>query len=440
MKGRRKLFAAFAAALFLLSGCSIAEIDELYSLPRAPQEYLALQELIDAEIRAGSEYSAPTAGSLRQSIQLTDLDGDGTNEALAFLRNQELQPEICIYRKDGEAYKAAGRIVGDGTAIGRVEYEDLNGDGISEILVSWEVNAEMRLLKAYSIMDWNPAVLLTASCVDFLIADPDSNGTDDILALNLETSGGKVDMFTLNGHGDVLQKSAKLSASLKSADRFRVATITGGIPAIFVEGQYISDDSGYLLTDIIIYSNGELKNITLSSQTGDSVAKRHYPVYSTDIDGNGTLDVPFAEKLPGPVSSDYYIFDWYSYDRDGNAEKCASTYHDYTDGWFFKLPDDWRSGIAVRRESTVSGERAIIFSTYDATSGQVTDRLTIYTLSDENRTDRATLDGRFVLLGSGTVIYAAKVNTDSGAADEAEKQQIIDRFHLISSEFNTGAL
>ena len=437
MKGRHKLFAAFVAALFFLAGCSIAEVDELYSLPRAPQEYLALQELIDAEITGGSEYSAPTAGSLRQSIQLTDLDGDGTNEALAFLRNRQLQPEICIYRKDGATYKSAGRIVGDGTAIGRVEYVDLNGDGVSELIVSWEVNAEMRLLKAYSIKDWTPAVLLTASCVDFLIGDPDSDGTADILSLNLETSGGKVDMYTLNGHGDVLKKSDKLSASLKSANRFRIGTITGGIPAIFVEGQYLAQDSSYLLTDIIICSDGELKNITRSSQTEDSAAKRQYPVYSTDIDGNGTFDVPFVEKLPGPVSAEYYIFDWYSYNRDGNAEKCASTFHDYTDAWFFELPEAWRNGIAVRRENTVPGERAIIFSTYDVTSGQVTDRLTIYTLSDENRTDRATLDGRFVLLGSRTVIYAAKVNSDLG---EAEKQEIIDRFHLISSEFNTGAL
>lgn len=437
MEKRRRLFAAVIAALFLLSGCSIAEIDELYSLPQAPKEYLQLQELIDDEIAAGSEYSAPTAGSLRQSIQLTDLDGDGTNEALAFLRNKELQPEICVYRKTDGVYETAAAIIGDGTAIGRVEYEDLNGDGISEILVSWEVSAELRLLKVYSMKNWASSVLLTASCIDFQIGDPDSNGINDIVALNLETSGGKVDMFTIDRNGNVRQKSAVLSASLKTADRFRIAAIDGGVPAVFVEGQYSADDSSCLLTDIIVYTGGELKNITLGDDSEDSDAIRRCSVYSTDIDDNGTLDVPSAERLAsaGGGTAEYWIFDWYSYDKDGKSVKCASTYHDYTDGWFFALPDEWRESISVRRESSAAGEIAVVFSSADEETGELTDRLIVYTLTDENRTDRAAIDGRFVLMSSGTVVYAAKIITSNSS-----EQEIAGRFHLISSEFNTGAL
>jgi hypothetical protein len=429
--------AALFAALFVLSGCSAAEMSALYSLPQAPKEYLQLQTLIDDEIRSGSEYSAPTAGSLRQSIQLTDLDGDGVNEALAFLRNGALQPEICVYRKSGDAYTAAARIVGNGTAIGRVEYQDLNGDGVFEILVSWEVNAEMRLLKAYAISGWKPAVLLTASCADFLIGDLDANGVSDILALNLDASGGKVDMYTINKLGDVARRSAKLSASLKTAERFRIAPISGKLPAVVVEGQYSSEDSSHLLTDLIVYSGGELKNITLSSLSGDSAAQRHYAVYSTDIDGDGTLDVPFAERAISPGGSEYYVFDWYSYAGNGERVLCASTYHDYADGWFFEIPDDWKEGLAIRRESADAGARAIVFSMDDPETGEMKDRLTIYTFTDENRTERAVLDGRFALLSSGTVVYAARL---AAAAGETEKQAVADRFHLISSEFNTGTL
>jgi len=39
------------------------------------------------------------------------------------------------------------------------------------------------------------------------------------------------------------------------------------------------------------------------------------------------------------------------------------------------------------------------------------------------------------------VIYAAEINTDSNHQTyEAEKRDIINRFHLISSEWITGAL
>ncbi len=432
MEKKRRLLAAIAAALFLLSGCSLVSIDGLYSLPQAPKEYLQLQELIDEEIRSGSEYSAPTAGSLRQSIQLTDLDGDGTNEALAFLRNKDLQPEICVYRKTDGNYRAEAVITGDGTAIGRVEYEDIDGDGTSEILVSWEVSAELRLLNAYTMKDWTPAVLLTASCLDFRLGDLDGNGMTDVLALDLGTSGGKVDMYTADRSGNITQKSANLSASLKTADRFRIAEIEDGTPAVFVEGQYLTEGSNSLLTDIFVYADGELKNI-MCGETDDSDAKRQYSVYSTDIDGNGTLDVPFAEKIAG--SPDYWILDWYTYDGDGNSVKCASTYHDFTDGWFFVLPEEWRSTITISRENPVSGERAVIFSSADEATGKLSDRLVIYTFTDENRADRAQSDGRFELISSGTVVYAAKI-MENGATE----QEITNRFHLISSEFNTGAL
>ena len=437
MKKRMRFIAAAVAAFLLLSGCALSEIGGLYSLPQATEEYLQLQELIDAEIAEGSEYSAPTVGSLRQSIQLADLDGDGTNEALAFLRNAEKQPEICIYRKNGANFEPAAFVVGDGDAIGRVEYEDLDGDGFLEILTSWEVSAEMRLLKVYSLRGWKQSVLLTSSCLDFLIGDLNSDGVSDVLTLDLDTSGGKVDMFTIDRSGEVNEKTAELSSSLITADRFRIANIDGEVPAAFIEGQYSADDSSCLLTDIIVCKDGELRNITRSVETGDSDTKRSYSVYCTDIDGNGTLDVPYAEMLENSSASsaEHFVFDWFSYAADGNKTKCVSTYHNYSDGWFFEIPDEWRDKLSVKKESIVSGEKAVVFSLNDSQSGRLTNMLTVYTLTDENRLDRAKFKGRFVLMSSDTVVFAAKI-MDTNISE----QEIIDRFHLISSEWNAGLL
>lgn len=438
MKKRILLLALCAAALFSLAGCALVGADELYSLPQASKEYLQLQELITAETAAGSEYAAPTAGSLRQSIQLVDLDKDGDNEALAFLRNKNLQPEICVYRKVGENYEAAIRIVGDGSAVGRVEYEDFDGDGVLDILVSWEVSAEMRLLKVYSIRDWTSAVLLTASCIDFLPGDVDTNGKTDIFVLNLDDNGGNVSLYTVDARNEVLESTARASASLKTANRFRLASIAEGMPAVFLESEFSVDDSSYLLTDIFVYTGSELKNIMIEGSGGDSLAQRRYPVYCTDIDGNGSLDVPFPERMQGAAASEYYIFDWYTFGADGSRVKSASTYHSFTEGWFYALPEEWRSQISIRKESKLPGERAVIFSLASGERGETRTLLTIYILTDENRTERARMDGRFVIESSGTVVYAAKLA--DAEADEAARQEIIDRFHLITSEFNTGTL
>ena len=86
-----------AALLFCLSGCYSGNIDQFFSLPMASEEYRQLQSLIDEELASGSEYAAPTHGSYRQSVQLSDVDGDGADEALAFFRDAAKNPRINIY-------------------------------------------------------------------------------------------------------------------------------------------------------------------------------------------------------------------------------------------------------------------------------------------------------------------------------------------------------
>ena len=441
MKRKTALFALIVFIICAFSACSVQEIDELYSLPQPSQEYLQLQKLIDAEIAAGSEYSAPTAGSLRQSVQLADLDGDGVNEALAFFTNAET-PKICVYRKNSGGYAQALAITGDGTSCGRVEYADLDGDGFSEILISWRTSSDMKLLKAYSVKNWASTVLLTTSCTDFQTGDLNMDGTTDIAALKFESGSGTVEMYSLERDGEIVQSSAKLSASLTHIDRFRVGGLGGGVPAVFVEGQYTDEeDNDFCLTDIIISTEGKLKNITMSPEGTDSDTKRHYQVYCTDIDSNGAMEVPIAEKVfaqPGSTTESY-VFDWYSYSPDGARTLCASTYHCEADGWYVVLPEAWREGFTVRRETALlSGERAVVLSQADD-EGKVTDLLTIYALSGENRRDRAKIAGRFVLLQGETVIYAAKLPSGE-TATESQQHDLADRFHLIYTEWNTGAV
>ena len=98
-------FLLLAALLFCLSGCYSGNIDQYFSLPMASEEYRQLQSLIDEELASGSEYAAPTHGSYRQSVQLSDVDGDGADEALAFFRDSGKNPKINIYSSEDGEYR-----------------------------------------------------------------------------------------------------------------------------------------------------------------------------------------------------------------------------------------------------------------------------------------------------------------------------------------------
>ncbi|NCC66920.1 MAG: VCBS repeat-containing protein [Clostridia bacterium] len=445
MKRNARVVAAMTAALTLLSGCAgIGSIDELYSLPQPQEEFLQLQELINEEIEAGCEYSAPTAGSQRQSIQLVDIDGNGMEEALAFLRTTEETPKICVYRNVNGVYESACTITGEGTGIGRVEYADLNGDGFMELVVSWIMTSDLKLVKSYSLKDWTSAVMLLQSCTDFLVGDMNSDGRADVAVLNFEDESGNVSVFSADIAGEVTQSSASVSVSLTTADRFRISTIQNNTPAVFVEGHYGSTETGvWYLTDVFVMSDGALKNITQDAQTLNSTAKRPYAVYSYDINSDGALEIPSAEKTfaQNGVIAQYYVFDWFGYDAQGVGTKVLSTYHCYNDGWYLVLPEQWREGFTVRRETDPTGERSVTISQLEENTGTVRDMLTVYTLTDENRAEKAELTGRFVLFSNDTAIYAAKFdNKPSTFITDEQKQEIIDGFHLIFSEWNTGAV
>ena len=76
-----------AALTLLLTGCFVKTVDELYTLPRHSDEYDRLELAIEKVLTSqNASYAAPVSGVNQQSVQLADLDGDGMDEAIAFLK------------------------------------------------------------------------------------------------------------------------------------------------------------------------------------------------------------------------------------------------------------------------------------------------------------------------------------------------------------------
>ena len=87
--GSRKLCGVLLGALICactLTGCVGQQADELYALPKQPDEYYELQNAIDQVLVSDAAYSGPLSGSNQQAVQLADLDGDGQDEAIVFIK------------------------------------------------------------------------------------------------------------------------------------------------------------------------------------------------------------------------------------------------------------------------------------------------------------------------------------------------------------------
>ena len=425
-----------------LSGCSFGTIDELYSLPKASEQYLQLEELALLERAEGFAYSAPIAGNYRQSILFYDLDSDGNDEALVFFRGNDQILKICIYsRFEDDDFQLASTVEGEGTAIRRVDFADFDGDDRQEIIILWQMSADTRIMRVYSISGWNSSEILSSSdCLDFRFADMDNDGNTELIALHTIASAlGSISMYKFPDTGEPIRSDAKLSPGITSLSRMRTGYISENTTAIFIEGML---ESGSCFTDILVDRDGHLTNITAAGYSGVSSALRDEEIYSTDIDNDKIMEVPSIVRLFDETGSrtGYYRLDWYDYDIHGQKELNLSTYHCYSDDWYIVLPRDWLDGLMIRREDSVSGERVVVFSIRDPLTDSFSDILVVYKLTGDNRHDRSKQDGRFILLENFTTIYAAKVLHEGGIVRGFTENDIRENFDLIYMEWNVGTL
>ncbi|MBQ9857864.1 MAG: VCBS repeat-containing protein [Oscillospiraceae bacterium] len=442
----KKLLLVCVIAVFfaVLTGCMATSAEELYSLPQSSERYVQIQNKVDELQEGGLEFAAPTAGSYRQAIQLQDLDGDGTEEAVVFFRTDEDgKKPLCIYilRDVGVTFEVAAVIEGDGTSIDSVTYIDMNGDGALEIAVGWQMTTSVKNISVYSVKDYQPVQLVFSNYSHYTNADMDSDGDYELLLLHTGTSetAGDVTMYMLMDDGEVVSSTAYLSALAERTSRVQTGLLSDKTRAVFVDS---ACEEG-VLTDIIALLDGSLVNITIDGETMNSDTFRSYSVYCSDINSDGVIEIPEPVQFMPQSETLYYAINWNTCSGSGESDVALTTYHNYSDGWYLILPEQSIENITIRREDRVSGERAVVFSIItgetDADGNPVLhDFMEIYTLSGDNREDRAKLSGRFTVARNDEQIFAVWIM--SGGEQYMTRDYVNENFRLIHTTWLTGTV
>ena len=434
------LLAIFAA--ICLAGCLRVTADDLYSLPQMSEQYLRLSEQIESVLNQGAEYSPPTGGSNRQSVQLKDLDGDGRSEVVAFFSfPAESTLKIYIFTMLEEDYTVAEVIEGSGTSFESIRYEDMNGDGMMELIVGWQMSATLKYFSIYSIKDFRSALLAIGEYSELTVFDINGDGKNDVIALRLpsQEAGAVAQMLALMEDGEVVSEEARLSGGIEAIARISTGKLADGVPAIFVEseGKY---DEGSLVTDICAFRDGGFSNISLTSLSGISEETvRERTIYSSDVDNSGIIKVPKPRLLRAQSETAYYAIDWYTFRSSGNSYLALTTYHNNSDEWFLILPFDWRGKVSVKREGIVSGERTVIFSYIGEDDEEYIDFLKIYKSYGDIGAERAKLPGRTLLMTEGTSTYAFELLAPANSFGLSFDEELIKgNFRLIYSDWLSG--
>lgn len=425
------------------TGCVPQTAESLYALPKQSDEYYQLQSAIDGVMGHDAVYAGPLTGSNQQAVQLADLDGDGRNEAIAFVRTTGEKPlKFYIFDETADgSYENTAAMEGDGSAFDSVEYVQLDEQPGLEILVGRRLSDQiLQSLSAHSYENGTLSELMSTNYTEYTVADLDSDDRRDVFVLRLESEGDSTAELYRYRQGELIRgQEADLSKGAGQVKRMVAGYVSPDVPAVFVASSYGEDT---IVTDIFAFRDGQFCNVAANAQTGVSAQTvRSCNVYASDIDSDGLIELPTPVALPSAHAQDQtqWVIDWYNLLPNGEKQVKLTTYHNYQTGWYLEIPETWRDRLTVFHTAMETGMQGNVFAQWNGRDAEAETIFTLYVLSGEDRMEQAQTDGRFLLAEKGETVYAAELGTCS-LAKTLNQELLRAMFHFIQVDWNSGEL
>lgn len=424
------MLTAVAVLPLVLTGClATSTLEDLFTLPQPPIEYTDLSDTIHGLLADGYEYASPTAGQNIQSVQMVDLNWDGRSEAVAFFRKptDDKPLKIMIFHFLNGGYELAATIESSGTAVERVEYRDMNGDGMQELVVGWKIGPDVQNVAVYSVGS-EQTMLMQTNYTRYSIQEMDGDGIPSLMVLRADAEGASVaEFYGWRSEAMELVYHCALSSTMAALSGGSVVSgmLDEDTPAVFVTGV---NEEGMAVTDILACrDNGTLTNAALSRLTGLSAVIYPYrQLQPQDLNGDGIVEIPAPVGIPELGKQNDGLVDWLHCDIEGDLDRVATTYHCLSTGWYLLVPEDWVDHVTTSAMESGLNESQVTLRV----DGKVV--ASVYAITGENRENRALRGDRTVLRRRTDIVYAGEVEENSLAFD---KEQLRSSFRLIVSSW-----
>ena len=438
MRNRLISCVAMILTVLLLNGCTMVTVDQMYQPPKRSAAYEDLQRSIDSAM-VGMQYASPLSGENRQTVQMADLDGDGTEEYLLFARDTSENPmKILIFRKDEKSCRLIETIGCRGSEFDLVEYVNLDDRPGVELVIGCRVSEMvLRSLSVYSFADGEASQLMGINYSKIVPVDLDSDGMTELMVINRGESDEDNAIAALYDYQDgavTRTHQASMSESSAHIKRIMVGRLHGNVPAVFVASR-VADSA--IITDVFALKNGRFTNVSFSNDSGTSVQTlRNYYVYADDIDADGMLELPDLIDMK-PVentwmASNQKLIRWYAMDLAGDEVDKMYTFHNFDGGWYLQLDK-----FLIPRISVIQQGSSYLFYLWDELFQDTQILMTIHALTGHEREHTASSRGYYVLHRAEGVLYA--VDTETVAMELGLIPELLaESFHRIQMDWKNG--
>lgn len=373
----KKIFSICLIIIICLtfSSCdfSINTVDTLMRPPKLSGESNLLQVAFEKSLDNDSVIMKnPISGDNRSSFLFYDLDGDNTPEAFAFYSDPSTSEVayFSIFKKNTNDWVRVANIKGRGEEIYEIEFADLNGDGVFEIIISWSFLTATeksknnsfsfvsdRVLTVYSYTEKETKLLKTEYFTKIFVDDFNNDKCDDILLININLANieNRTNARLISFNSDYIVDTDTTLTLSNMLDVYNVMTDSfNGNTRIYIDG-LINENT--LITEVINVNHDNFSiNLPLyeANTLEIPLTARGSQIFSSDIDNDGIVEIPTFETMPNAFnisnnSSETTPFSLTVWSEINSNELLVDFkgLYNVSYNYFYTIPDEWIGEVEV---------------------------------------------------------------------------------------------
>lgn len=448
MKVKLKLFSIFfiMVLLCLLTSCSFrfSSFDNLLRPPKLIGRYQGLQDSFENAIKDKFQLLIPENGEFQSSFITFDMDSDGNEEALVFytLKDTPDIAKVSFFDYEDDSWIYVSSLDGLGNTIDKVVIEDVNKDGLFEIIIGWNLYSSKmnRAFVTYSVTGNNFTQTFSHPYTHFDMVDVNGDGCNDILSLYVDSSipeqltsvAGVYNYNALTSQFALLGETY-LDGNISSYSSIRSETVNDDI-ILYVEATKGQNES---ITEVLIWDN-EKNALTaplldLASQT-TFATWRNINLTVFDVDHDSFFEIPTSVEMPGSVvttseilnnntvtsdnkpATQLYFTRWTKF-RNNKLKPVQYSVINNDLGYMLNIKSSW-----VGRITVLGNDGLWDYYRWDAKNNQIGDLLfSIYAYSNTDNEEKKQYSGYTQLKSTNTKTYVCQITTQGESFGVTEK-------------------
>lgn len=357
--------------MFILTGCifDVSDVDML-SKPRLPLELEEISLVLQEHFNEDIQLITPLEGENKKSVQFIDLDQDGEDEVVVLHTKESDQyaMKVTVLSKKDDKWRINTDIQGIGYDVNKIAFPDLDGDGVSEIVVGWQSGAQLNKgLSVYRHGEKGYEEIFKDSYTEFVVGDVNGNAQDELVLVKLSRSEAfaKAKLYTLKEERLSLMAETYMDGFINEYAAVQIGKVNANSIGIVVDAK-VGARSGF--TDVFIYRNGELKNLFFDAKWKVTNATyRQVGRQTSDVNGDGILEIPtltIGNAYEPSVKQMPYITVWNQLDASDKLKPVLNSFDDLEAGYRFTFPNRWQQKVGVIQSSDT-----VLFKYYRMTTG-----------------------------------------------------------------------